>query len=183
MAGKIYEKITHAELIKLGRDWLIRPYQGKAVYGHYACPVVITEISTSIQEQPDIIGFSGRKSILIECKATLADFKADKSKPFRKNPLSGVGTQRWYLAPHGVIPHDLIPPMWGLLEVTAKRIIKVARKPELQERDYDNEITILLSLLRRLNITPSGHVAISKYDFYSKKNRATFFIDEDASPG
>jgi len=36
---------THAELVELARDWLIKPFSPCADYGHSGCPVVITEIS------------------------------------------------------------------------------------------------------------------------------------------
>ncbi len=124
------EKITHQELVKLGRDWLIKPYKAGLEYGHGGCGVVITEITTALSEQPDVIGFSGRKTILIECKASRSDFHADKSKPFRIVPETGLGEQRWYMAPQGIIKIDEVPPSWGLLEVTPRRSVQVIKTPE-----------------------------------------------------
>jgi len=187
------EKITHSELIRLGREWLIKPYAQMAPYGHAGCAVVITEISASTYggEQPDVLGFSGKKSILIECKTSRSDFNADKNKVFRNPELSNMalGNQRWYLAPHGVIPVDKVPEKWGLLEWLGGLNVVVIKKPEIQERNRDSEIMILLSVMRRLNIQKDGHVAIKRYEdkpmitvkgepIISKK-RAEFYIQED----
>jgi hypothetical protein len=159
-------KITHAELIELGMKWLITRHR---------CPVVISEIVTSDPEQPDVLGFHDRQSFLIECKISRSDFYADRSKSFRKNPMFGVGQRRWYMAPLGVIKKNEIPPKWGLLEVTdRKKILPVVCAQE-QERNTLAEQVILLSLLRRLNIEPDGHIAIKKYEM-SGKNKAVFFV-------
>jgi hypothetical protein len=179
------EKITHAELIELGRDWLIKSYSNMAPHGHYGCSVVVTELSTATWsgEIPDVLGFCPYKSILIECKASRSDFNADKNKPFREHPEMGIGLQRWYMAPLGVIPQDKVPEKWGLLEVTDGRSILVTKEAELQERNFDSEIIILLSLMRRLKITPDKHIAIKRYKklrgMPESKNRATFFIDQE----
>jgi len=183
--------ITHDELIEIGRKWLSKPYANMSKdYGHSGCAVIITEIvcSTWGGEQPDIIGFtlSRTMSILIECKTSLSDFRRDKEKPFRYCPEFGMGAQRWFLAPAGVIPVDEIPEKWGLLE-TSENKIKVVKKSELQERNYDSEITVLLSTLRRLNIQPDGHTSIKRYEplksVAPSKNRATFYVnpENDAS--
>ena len=174
--GMTGEKYTHAELVDLGRDWLIRPCHASASWGHSGCGVVITEIATAAAEQPDVLGFSGHNSIAIECKASRADFLADKYKPFRIFPAEGVGGQRWYLAPPGIISVNDIKPEWGLLEAKRGKSISVVKKAEPQEHNRDVEILILVSLLRRLNIQPCGHIAIKKYEIQSLINKATFFV-------
>ena len=185
MATELYsKKITHDELIKLGRDWLIKQYAGMADYGHSGCCVVITEIScnTWMGEQPDVLGFTNSKSrsILIECKTSLSDFKADKNKPFRVNPEFGMGSQRWYLAPFGIIPLDKIPKKWGLLEAIGNKI-KITKRAEIQKRNYESEINVLLSIMCRLNVQPDNHVSIKKYTplkgISPSKNKATFYIN------
>jgi hypothetical protein len=180
-----YKKITHTELIELGRDWLIKSYSNMALHGHYGCSVVITELSAATWggEIPDVLGFCPYKSILIECKASRSDFSADKGKLFREHPEMGIGSQRWYMAPLGVIPKDKIPEKWGLLEVTEGRSVLVTKKAELQERNFDSEIIILLSLMRRLKIVADGHIAIKRYRKLARapesKKRATFYIDQE----
>jgi DNA-binding XRE family transcriptional regulator len=174
------EMMTHDELVGLGRDWLIKPYAAMADYGHTGCAVVITEIScnTWLGEQPDVLGFtsSRSRSILIECKASRSDFRADKDKPFRKHPEFGLGLQRWFLAPAGIIPVEEIPEKWGLLEAIGKKI-SVTKKAEVQGRNYDSELNVLISVMRRLNLQPGNHVSIKEYKLPSM-NRATFYIDK-----
>jgi Holliday junction resolvase len=179
------EKITHEELVELGRDWLIGSYASAAPWGHYGCGVVVTEISaaTWAGETPDVLGFCPHKSILIECKTSRADFNADKNKPFREEgyPEKGVGSQRWYMAPLGIIPIDKVPEKWGLLEVTPGRAVLVLKRPQIQERNIDSEMTILISAMRRLNVTSDGHIAIKRYQKLKgvpeSKERASFFVN------
>jgi hypothetical protein len=180
------EKITHAELVELGRDWLIRPFHTSAPYGHYGCVVVLTEIVVTNAwggEQPDVFGFCTGKSILIECKVSRADFLTDREKPFRAMMEMGIGSERWYMAPQGVINKGAVPANWGLLEVTQGRHILVIKRPEEQDRNTASEIAILISALRRLKTEPDGHVAIKKYvpdiGFGPSKNKATFYIAEE----
>jgi hypothetical protein len=179
------EKITHAELVELGRDWLIHTFMNTAPWGHYGCGVVVTELSTATWggEIPDVLGFCDNLSILIECKTSYSDFYADKNKPFRNDaPEFGLGAQRWYLAPVGIIPIDKVPSKWGLLEVTHGRIVLMTKKAEIQERNYNSEQAILISLMRRLKIVKDEHIAIKRYrklpGFESKK-RATFYISDE----
>jgi hypothetical protein len=177
--------MTHNELIDIGRRWLIKPYASCAPYGHYGCALVLTELcaGTRYSEQPDILGYSTKATIIIECKTSRSDFYADKNKPFRAFE-EGIGGQRWYLAPKGIIPIEKLPDKWGLLEVTSDKKIHVTRPAELQPRDFHSEMKMLISTIRRLNINPDGHVSISKYElpeklgFKPSKKKATFYIGE-----
>ena len=76
---------THSELIEIGRQWLLRPWNkpwpkpgSEASRG--ACGVVLTDMTSSSSETPDAIGWHNRGSVLIECKVTRSDFKADQRK-------------------------------------------------------------------------------------------------------
>jgi hypothetical protein len=130
------DKITHDELIELGRKWLIKPYNSAASYGHSSCSVILTEICTATRsgEQPDALGFCSDKSILIECKTSRADFLADRNKPFRIVPETGVGCQRWYMAPQGLIKENEVPSKWGLLEVTHSKRIILSKKRNCKKK-------------------------------------------------
>jgi len=180
------DKFTHDELIELGRGWLMRNYPSGspyAPYGHYGCGVVLSELcaETKYGEQPDILGYSKNTTILIECKASRSDFYADKNKPFRIFE-EGIGGQRWYLAPKGIIPTEAVPDKWGLLEVWTDKRIHAVKYPKLQPRDFHSEMNMLISTVRRLNISPDGHVAIKRYDppeklgFKPSKKKATFYV-------
>jgi len=132
--------------VKQAKKWLEKAHGNK-----FACGVVLAEFSCVLSEIPDVIGFSAYRSILIECKVSRADFKADKYKPCRKH-VKKLGNLRYYLTlPHVACPED-IDNGWGLLYATDKRII------EVKESEYfsDNSIkavewSILYSIVRRLN--------------------------------
>jgi len=159
----------------------LKALQKRPALRPYPVPGIITELTTITLtgEIPDIIAFSSKTSILIECKTSLSDFRADRKKPFR-SVNTAIGGQRWYLAPQGIIPLKSLPLHWGLLEVTPKRKIIVSQNCELQPRHFLNEIDILLSTLRRLNILPDNHTAIRQYipeiTPTPSKKKATFYI-------
>lgn len=180
--------MTHEELVEIARRWLMRQYRSGAPEGHSGCPVVITELSTwgGYGEIPDAIGFSysQMKSIIVECKASLSDFRADKGKVFRSPscPDFGMGDQRYYLAPEGIILESELPEGWGLVEIHAdgKTYMKCPSKhwPKCAKA----EINLLVSVLCRLKIEPEGHVAIRAFtDTFggkASKNKASVTIGE-----
>ena len=150
-------EISHKELVKLAGIWLRNYTQTHTI--------VITELSTSSSETPDAIGFdSGGYSTLIECKASRADFHADKKKHFRQRPEDGMGYYRYYMAPVGLLKPEELPEKWGLIEVyektesgRRKRYLTVPPKPffELNERAQTG---MLVSIMRRLEIATSVFV-------------------------
>ena len=99
--------MTHAQLVRLAVKWL----RG------YRCGVILSEQACLSGEMPDAIGWKHAcHSILIECKISRADFLADRDKPFRRKPESGVGCERFYLTPKSLLRLDELPAGWGLLE-------------------------------------------------------------------
>ena len=101
--------MTHADLVKRARLWLA---------GSKRCRVVLTEmVCGNITEIPDAIGWGPRGSILVECKASRADFRADAKKWFRLRPEYGLGERRYFMAPAGMINPEEVEGGWGLLEV------------------------------------------------------------------
>ncbi|MDR0472327.1 MAG: hypothetical protein LBH43_01455 [Treponema sp.] len=184
------DKITHKELIRLGRAWCIKPYAQNAEHGHAGCTVVITEISANTwsMEIPDILGFCSKASILIECKASRTDFLRDKDKVFRNPSVANMamGSQRWYLAPFGIIKKEEVSDGWGLLEVHRYHDIHVSVFARIQEKNWKSEQNILISVMRRLNVAKEDHVAIQRYTMDSfiiggspSKKRASFYIEEE----
>jgi hypothetical protein len=71
-------------------------------------------------EVPDVIAWkSFCKSILVECKVSRADFLSDPSKPFRLKPEEGMGSQRLYMAPAGMIrAEELILAQYRIQDMT-----------------------------------------------------------------
>ena len=136
--------MTHDDLVKLARKWLIRARR---------CDVVLTEKHAPYGESPDAIGWSGRTSILIECKTTLADFRRDKDKWFRSS-APGLGQQRFYMAPRGVIPVDELPEGWGLLELDGSvvRTIVTNNLNYYDESRAAAELPFLVSYLRQQQV-------------------------------
>jgi len=104
--------MTHAQLVEKAVAWL----RG------YRCGVILSEQACANGEMPDAIGWkSVHHSVLIECKISRADFLADRDKPFRQKPELGLGCQRFYLAPAGMLQLKELPPGWGLPGPPLKR--------------------------------------------------------------
>lgn len=153
--------MTHAKLVSLAVAWLRR----------YRCGVVLSEQACVSREMPDAIGWKKAcHSVLVECKISRADFLADREKAFRQNPETGVGCERFYLAPHGLVRSEELPAGWGLLEVSGREIEKVkpSRKNLRSEIGFQYEMNLLLASLRRVEVR-IGPQSIT--EFLKWKNR------------
>lgn len=153
--------MTHGQLVKLAVGWLRR----------YRCGVVLSEQACVSGEMPDAIGWKqASHSVLVECKVTRADFVADWAKPFRQKPEKGVGSERFYLTPAGLLKAEELPSGWGLLELRRGRI-EMARASEKNLRSatgFRNEMNLLLASLRRVEVRIEPQ---SITDFLKWKNR------------
>ena len=139
--------ITHNQLVKQAKKWLEKAHGTK-----FACGVVLAEFNCTLPEIPDVIGFNARRSILIECKVSRADFKADKYKSHRQY-IRRIGNYRYFLTlPHVACPED-IDNGWGLLYASDKRIIEVKESEYFSDDSIKaEEWSILYSIVRRLNL-------------------------------
>lgn len=169
--GQYCGNTTHAQLVKAGAEWMAK-----------YCDVVITEIASCASEEPDVIGWKNGYSKLIECKATRSDFLADKVKPFRVVPESGMGRERYYLAPVGLIGRHELPEGWGLLEYHAqtgkvKRLVSCG----FFESHPLKEVRILISALRRIGVHAPNGFSIRCYNIETK-NRATLGVRKEEQP-
>ena len=135
--------LTHKELVKRATIWLVGA-------GH--CGAVLSEISSAAMENPDAIGWQSHKSIVVECKASRADFLAQRNKPsVRIGRL--VGNERYFLCESGIIkPEDLEGTDYGLIYVDGKycRTRTKAKYRSLSPQEHDDERTMLVSALRRM---------------------------------
>lgn len=164
--------MTHDELIKRAFMWL------KNVKG---CSVVVSELVAG-PEIPDVIGWHGWGSILVEAKVSIADFHADQKKSFRRMEDRGLGILRYYIIPEEL--HDrvvnILPEKWGLL-VCKKRGIHVAKGSMIFENDFHKEVGMLLSLIRRISTTsePVNGVGVKRYieELSTKNPKAVFYAD------
>lgn len=158
--------MTHASLVEIAAAWLRKK-----------CPVVVTEIATT-GEEPDALGWRGSHSTLVECKASRADFQADRAKCFRRQQERGIGQARYFLSPAGLIDTDELPENWGLLLVMDDGRVRCARESShFEPSNHRHEITILLSVLRRLGHTQPKGCSIRFYTIESQ-NRATVSVED-----
>lgn len=140
---------THKALARRMASWLKYTKQNT---------VVIAELSTRNSETPDVIAWrDGARSILIECKVSRADFRADGGKWFRRHEEDGMGDMRYVAAPAGLLCADEMPERWGLLEVT-KRQVRVTKEAEPMKAHKGRECVMLMSALRRLEIATAVYV-------------------------
>lgn len=156
-----YRSMTHAQLVEKAVRWLRR----------YRCGVVLSEQACVSGEMPDAIGWKRAcHSVLVECKVTRSDFLADRSKPFRLKPEQGVGCERFYLAPAGLIRSEELPKGWGLLECRGGRIEVVAQsmKSLRSATGFRYEMNLLLASLRRVEVRIEPQ---NITDFLKWKNR------------
>jgi hypothetical protein len=144
--------ITHKQLCRIAAQYLA---------GHrFNCPVVVTEFSSiKNYEIPDALGFdSNGKSYLIECKISRSDFLADKNKIFRQNfGELGIGNERYYLVPAGMVEPNEVPEKWGLIEQGEHNIL-MTKKPEYFDSNRIAENQILISAIRRLKLSTAVFV-------------------------
>lgn len=164
-------KYSHDDLVEMARKWLWKK-----------CCIVVTEMSIAYGEGEiaDAIGWDYCGwSIVIECKASRADFLKDRKKLSRTG--IGMGDAKYYLTPKGIISTDELPNGWGLLEfINKKRLPKVIRQAvENKETHpkYGREISLLISCLRRIGGLRDG-ISVKCYQFHSK-NRATLGIKKE----
>jgi hypothetical protein len=137
----------------------------------YRSGVVLSEQACVSGVMPDAIGWKKAcHSVLVESKVSRADFLADRAKPFRQKAENGVGCERYYLAPRGLIRIDELPGGWGLLEVSGREIerVKASAKNLRSEAGFQSEMNLLLASLRRVEIRIEPE---SITDFLKWKNR------------
>ncbi len=138
--------MTHAQLVDRAVEWLRR----------YRCGIVLSEQVCISGEVPDAIGWKRAcRSVLVECKVSRADFLADRDKPFRRDPHLGVGCERFYMAPSGLIGASELPKHWGLLECTRKGVALAVRPGRQNLRTQQGliyEMNLLLASLRRVEV-------------------------------
>jgi hypothetical protein len=153
----------HTQLVSRAVEWLRRRYK---------CGIILAEQYCATGEVPDVIGWKGRcKSVLVECKATRADFLADAAKPFRQKPEDGMGCQRFYMAPAGIIASHELPKHWGLLELRNREVrmaVKPGRIDLRSQAGLLKEMNLLLASLRRVEVRIEPQTIT---DFLKWKNR------------
>lgn len=142
--------LTHKDLVERACKWLKNTKK---------CGIFMTEWRGGPRETPDALGFHrGKYSIIVECKTSLTDFEADKKKYFRKKMGYGMGRERYFMTPPGLLTLDMLPEKWGLLEVYPTKI-KIAKKAEPFDKTISqlyNENKLLINALRAV-VCNTGH--------------------------
>ena len=155
--------MTHQQLVHMAEQWLRRCYR---------CGIVLSEQSCASGETPDVIGWKDScRSVLIECKISRSDFLSDREKPFRQKPETGMGCERFYLVPQGMITKDDLPRAWGLLEYKRREITLTAKPGRQSQRTETGlmwEMNLLLASLRRVEVRIEPQTIT---DFLKWKNR------------
>jgi hypothetical protein len=137
--------MTHAQLVEKAVRWLRA----------YRCGVVLSEQACASGEMPDAIGWKrASHSVLVECKISRADFLADREKPWRQKPEGGVGCERFYLSPGGMVRSEEVPAGWGLLELRNRGVemVKASAKDLRTAKGFRFEMNLLLASLRRVEV-------------------------------
>lgn len=104
---------THRQLVEIAYKWAVK---------NASVGVVFKELYSLASEIPDVIGFGGWESVVIECKVSRGDFLKDKKKPHRSK---GMGNWRFFCCPAGLIKVDELPEKWGLIYVDQKGKAKI----------------------------------------------------------
>jgi len=136
--------MTHRELCKAGASFMKRYGIAKWEKPTY----VVCELERC-GESPDVFGFGGARTQLIEVKTSRADFLADKKKLWRINPEMGLGELRSFLCMEGLILEGELPLNWGLLYCDNKQRIGLIREPYIQAACSYQEMNLAASVLRR----------------------------------
>ncbi len=122
--------MNHSQLCEIAAKWLQKKSPVK-------CPVVMIEMKSYCPEQPDVIGFTGSESVLLEIKCSRADFKRDAKKFWREHPEMGVGDLRLYVCPTGLIQPEELPEKWGLVWIDEKGKAELING-DIFQRDKEN---------------------------------------------
>jgi hypothetical protein len=137
--------MSHEQLVKRAEEWL----------RSYGCSLVLSEQACVSGEMPDAIGWKAScHSVLVECKVSRSDFLADRTKPFRSKPALGLGCERYYLVPKGLLQPAELPEGWGLLEPSAGKVLvaQCSRRDLRSARGMRYEMNLLLASLRRVEV-------------------------------
>lgn len=152
--------MTHADLVQRAVRWLKR---------HHECSIVYAEIVTGRPETPDAIGWRMGFSRLVEVKVSRSDFFADRKKPHASHPEWGMGGQRWYLVPAGLVTADEVPEWCGLAYAHARRIEIVKEAPERERWDARGEMQVLMSAIRRLELGSKFDAKTGRWETYEQR--------------
>lgn len=93
-----------------------------------------------------------------------------------------MGKQRYFIVPKGLVREEELPEGWGLIEVSDEGKTRVRRASgffNVAVNSLRSELSMMLSLLRRLKFDPDKSVAIRGYTIErDREPRASFTVNE-----
>ncbi|WP_312102171.1 adenylosuccinate synthase [Acinetobacter venetianus] len=127
--------LTHRRLCEIGSALLQR---SESANGH-GCHFAIAE-PACYGENPDVFGIRhgngyNAGTVLLEAKTSRSDFLADKKKPHRIEPATGIGKWRYFICPTDLIIPDDLPELWGLIYVSESGRCKYIKGALAVEKD------------------------------------------------
>ncbi|MGR6521634.1 hypothetical protein ACU5JM_08365 [Rhodococcus erythropolis] len=130
--------MTHAECVAAAAEYMRK-----------RSDVVLPEFYSHNAELPDVIAFNARNSIVIECKVSRSDFLVDRKKLFRINQNAGMGDDRYYCCPKGMIKPEELPQGWGLLWIYPSGQVRKQRESRGFKKNIEAEHYLLFYYARR----------------------------------
>lgn len=121
--------------------------------------IVANELHTGNSETPDVIGFKGSSSIVVECKTSRGDFLADGKKWHRRHN-NGMGDLFFFAIPADdrfIKPVELNEEQ-GLLYVCERSVVPEKIPKRRDSANKHAEIIYLVSVIRRLKISTAVYV-------------------------
>lgn len=135
---------SRADLIGFSVRWLKKTMR---------CSVVFSGLAAESGERPDALGWTSDQSFTIQCFSERRAFLADLCLPWRMNPETGVGRQRYYLVPAGLVHSSEPKNGWGLLFAHADGRVEIITKAKPVENfRMDHEMNMLLVALCRAEV-------------------------------
>lgn len=116
--------------------------------------VELSDITTCTYEAPDVIAYRQNVKdsvcMVFEIKVSRSDFKADAKKRCR-GYAEGMGVQRYFVVPEGLVSPDEVREGWGLLYLSNGSLTSVKKSKIFSddERNIFGEVNTLLNLMRR----------------------------------
>lgn len=148
--------MTHYDLVDRAGRWLLNTKRCKLV--------VVNAKPFSCVEHPDAIGWNAvGESIVVECKVSTPDFRADHYKKWRASS-TGMGFYRYFMTPPGLWTYGEPWDGSGLVEVHGRIVRVIHKATPRQTRDWTAEMNLLVSRLSGGRCLLSGSTDITEPD-------------------
>ena len=148
------KKLTHHEICLVVANLLKKGVKSAGIPPMSLRAVELSDITTCTYEAPDVIAYRQNVKdnicMVFEIKVSRSDFKADAKKKCR-GYAEGMGVQRYFVVPEGLVSPDEVREGWGLLYLSNGSLTSMKKSkifPD-DERNIFGEVNTLLNLMRR----------------------------------